>query len=62
MAVILEGPEMKRVKCQECGSIIGYLPEDVQRQDTMHQGESGWVDYVWCPRTKCLGRGIVASL
>lgn len=58
MARIIEGPVEKKVKCQECGSVIGYLPEEVEEHHgrDMSGGPDGY-KRVKCPREKCPGYG-----
>ena len=62
MATIVEGPELKRVKCRDCGSTIGYLPEEVERHDgTDYTGSADGYERVKCPRPGCPGYGYVRS-
>jgi hypothetical protein len=54
VAVILKEPSPKKVPCDACGAIIGYLPEEVQYSHDMDMGPEA---YVKCPRKKCPGVG-----
>lgn len=58
MAVIIEGPQLKRVNCNACKSVIGYLPEEVQSYTKTDWSGSIDVYYqVKCPRSQCPGYG-----
>lgn len=62
MPVILEEPELKRVKCRDCRATIGYLPEDVQRYSgTDYSGGPDGYERVKCPRPGCPGHGYIRS-
>lgn len=53
MRVIKKEPDPKVEKeiiCRRgCGATIGYLPNDVCIRATMHQGDSGGVEFINCP-------------
>jgi hypothetical protein len=58
MARIVEPPKGKRVTCSECGAVIEYLPEEVERRDgtDISGGPDGW-KRVKCPR----GAGVISA-
>ncbi len=60
MAKIVEPPKGKRVECSECGAVIEYMPEEVQRRDgtDISGGPDGW-ERVKCPRGGCPGYGYI---
>jgi hypothetical protein len=60
VAVILEQPELKRVKCRDCKAVIGYLPEEVQSyHGTDYSGGPDGYERVKCPRPGCPGHGYI---
>jgi len=62
MAEILQGPVLKIVKCNNCSSIIGYLPEDIERHDGKdYTGGADGYERVKCPRPKCPGHGYIKA-
>lgn len=67
MPRIVKAPKPKRVKCDECGAIIEYFPEDPkERTWTDYGGGSNYEKYIPCPRIgkgkkKCPGEGIIDS-
>lgn len=41
MARIVKPPKPKRVKCDECGATIEYLPEEVEERTYTCMGDPG---------------------
>lgn len=68
MAKIVEPPKPKRVKCNKCGAIIEYLPEEIKERSWKdYDGGGNYEEYIPCPRItagkkKCPGEGIVRSV
>jgi len=68
MPKIAVPPKPKRVKCNECGAIIEYFPEELkERRWTDYGGGGNYEAYIPCPRRgkgnkKCPGEGIVESI
>lgn len=57
-----EKVEGRRVRCDECDSLIEYLPEDVQRKDGVdYGGGPNGYERVKCPRSGCPGHGYIRS-
>ena len=51
MARIIEGPIEKKVNCNECGSVIGYLPEEVEKKFGLGVDCDSGFERVACPRS-----------
>jgi hypothetical protein len=62
VARIVSGPKKKRVKCDECKSVIEYLPEEVEEHNgtDMSGGPDGY-RRVKCPRPGCKDYGTIES-
>lgn len=59
MARIIEGPKEKEVNCEDCQSVIGYLPEDVDEKYGLGMDGTSGYRRVKCPRPKCPGYGYI---
>ena len=46
--VLREGTK-KKVECENCGALLQYEKEDIQKQQTSF---SGFYDYIVCPECK----------
>lgn len=44
----------RKVTCDNCGSILRYLPNDVQNKSVYSFGESEVVSYIVCPECERL--------
>lgn len=67
MPRIVKEAKPKRVKCDECGAIIEFFPEEPkERRWKDYSGDSNYEKYIACPRVgknnkKCPGEGIIES-
>lgn len=67
MPKIVAPPKPKRVKCNECGAMIEYLPEEPkERRWKDYDGGGNYEKYIPCPRIgkgnkKCPGEGVIES-
>ena len=55
-------PLGKQVTCRDCGAVIEYLPEHVERHDGHdYSGGSDGYERVKCPRSGCPGYGYIRT-
>lgn len=56
---IVQGPKEKHATCKDCGSVIAYLPEHVERREGHFMGDPDGDERVKCPRPGCSGYAII---